>query len=139
LWIVASVLLRHGVTEPVLGLVSVSINEVFSTGIGTLHHRQDFGEPLSVLGNTFVRLSEGEFLPSQVVCLLADQVDDALVARGTTDGSQRLSGEHGVILVILLTLVSSHHEVIQIFNVLFQVEDLLSHGVFISKAVTKIA
>lgn len=35
--IVASVLLRHGVTEPVL--VSVSINEFFSTDIGTLHHR----------------------------------------------------------------------------------------------------
>jgi len=132
---VASVLLRHGVAEAVRG-IGINVLLLLNCTVGALHHTKYLREPLAVLGNTLVWLSEGQLLPGQVVCLLANQVHNLLVARSTVDWSEVLPGEHSVVLISLLSLVGSHHKVIQIFNVLLQVEDLLAHSVLVRETVT---
>lgn len=128
--VVASVLglVGHGVREAVgcVGLVLGGL-EVLD-GVSLFHHSKNFGEALSVLlmgvnirvltyfGNALVGLSEGHLLPRHVVRLLSQQVHYALVAGSTGDGAEGLSGEHGVILVVLLAHICGHHEVVQIFN-----------------------
>ena len=78
--IVCSVLSRHSIVETSRG-VALMVN----VSVRALHHAQNFREALSVLynksviigvltyfSNTLVRLSEGKFLPCEIVSLLSD-------------------------------------------------------------------
>lgn len=78
--IVCSVLSRHSIVETSRG-VALMLN----VSVRALHHAQNFREALSVLynksviigvltyfSNTLVRLSEGKFLPCEIVSLLSD-------------------------------------------------------------------
>jgi len=107
--------------------------------LGGSHHGQDLGESLSVLGNTFGWLSEGKSLPSQVVGLLSEQVDDALLAGSAGNGADVLGGKHGVIFVrTIVSVLHRHDQVVQVFNVFLEAEELLSHLVLVSEHVGQV-
>jgi len=110
------VLVGHGVREAVRSVSLVLGGLEVLNGLSLFHHSKNFGEALSVFGNALVGLSEGHLLPRHVVRLLSEQVHYALVAGSTGDGAEGFSGEHSVILVVFLTHIGGHHEVVQIFN-----------------------
>jgi len=123
------VLVGHGVREAVRSVSLVLGGLEVLNGLSLFHHSKNFGEALSVLlsyrvnmgvltyfGNALVGFSEGHLLPRHVVRLLSEQVHYALVAGSTGDGAEGFSGEHSVILVVFLTHIGGHHEVVQIFN-----------------------
>jgi len=100
-----------------------------------LHHPQYFRETLSILSDAFVWLSERKFIPREVVCLHTEQVNNALLTRGTLHRSKWLSRKHGILLRRFLAVVRRHQQVIQILAILLKVEDLLPRLVFVSKLV----
>lgn len=100
-----------------------------------LHHPQNFRETLSILSNAFVWLSERKFIPREVVCLHSEQVNNALLTRGTLHRPKWLSRKHSILLRCFLAVVRCHQQVIQILAILLKVEDLLPRLVFVSKLV----
>ena len=88
-------------------LMVSSAEAVSSRGIGgahevvRLHMWQNLGEALSVPGYSLIRLSEWQFVPSVVICFLTLHIDQILLTRGTSEGSQVTFTEHSILFVIV--------------------------------------
>lgn len=64
------------------------------------------------------RVTEGELAPGHELYLLAVEIDEILLARGTREATEGLLGEHGLLLVVVAAL--AHEEVVQVLQLSFK-------------------
>jgi len=68
--------------------------------------------------DSLCRVAEGELAPGHELYLLAVEIDEILLARGTREATEGLLGEHGLLLVVVATL--AHEEVVQVLQLPFK-------------------
>lgn len=82
---------------------------VYLTSSFRLHLRQCFREAATISCNLFTLVSEWEFLPGIIIGLLTIEINYVFLTRCASYRSIGLLGEHGIILVLILTCALLQH------------------------------
>ncbi len=80
-------------------------------------HAEHLGEALTDAGDSLSGVAEGQLVPGHEFDLLSVHVYQALLAGGARHTTKRLLAEHGIFLIVTLSIEFLHEEV-QVFNLL---------------------